>query len=62
MTIRKLLALVLCACLLPVCASAAGEEVTLKIGDQVFSASPDATELDLGEMKLPDTEDRKSVV
>lgn len=56
MTIRKLLALVLCACLLPVCASAAGEVVTLKIGDQVFSASTDATELDLGEMKLPDTD------
>ena len=58
MKLRKLFALVLCICLLPLCASAAGEgAVTLTVGGQTFSASPDATELDLGDMALPDTDE-----
>ena len=51
----KLLALLLCLCLFPACVSSAEGEVTLTIGDQTFSAPANATELDLGDLKLPDT-------
>ena len=39
------------------CIPAHGEGITLTVNDQIFSVSPDATEIDLGEMKLPDTDE-----
>ena len=57
MKIRKLLAILLCLCLLPATVSAKKSKVTLKIGKEKFSASTDATELDLGKMILPDTDE-----
>ncbi len=57
MTIKRLFALLLCACLLPLCAASAEGKVSLNVGGQTFSASPDATELDLGSLKLSDTDE-----
>ena len=58
MRLRKLFALMLCICLLPLCAAAAEDgTVTLTVGGRTFSASPDATELDLGDLALPDTDE-----
>ena len=57
MSMKALFSLLLCACLLLSCGAALGEEVTLSVRDQSFSASSDAVEIDLGEMKLPDTDE-----
>ena len=57
MRMKTLFALLLCICLFPFCAAPAEGEVTLTVGDQTFSASPDATELDLGDLKLPDSDE-----
>ena len=57
MRMKTLFALLLCICLFPFCAAPAEGEVTLIVGDQTFSASPDATELDLGDLKLPDSDE-----
>ena len=57
MRMKTLFALLLCVCLFPFCAAPAEGEVTLTVGDQTFSASPDATELDLGDLKLPDSDE-----
>ena len=57
MKFRNLFVLLLCVCLFPLCAAAAEGNVTLTVGDQTFSVSADAAEIDLGEMKLPDTDE-----
>ena len=57
MKIRSLFALLLCLCMVPFCAPAEENTVTLTVGDQSFSAPADATEIDLGEMVLPDTDE-----
>ena len=57
MRIKILFALLLCTLLLPFFSARAEGEVTLTVGDQTFSASPDAAELDLGDLKLPDKDE-----
>ena len=57
MKFRNLLILLLCICLLPLCHAAAEETVTLTVSGQTFTASADAAELDLGDMKLPDKDE-----
>ena len=57
MRFRNLPALLLCLCLLPFCAAAAEGDVTLTVGDQVISVSPDTAEVDLGALKLPDKDE-----
>ena len=57
MNLKSLVSLLLCFCLVLACGAALGEEISLSVGSQTFSASPDAVELDLGELKLPDTDE-----
>lgn len=57
MNLKSLVSLLLCFCLVLACGAALGEEITLTVGSQTFSASADATEIDLGELKLPDTDE-----
>ena len=57
MKLKLIPAFLLCLCAMLLCSSALGEDVTLSVGGQVFSASADAAEIDLGEMSLPDTDD-----
>ena len=46
-----------CLLFLLICCSAYADEVTLTFGKQAFSASSDATEIDLGEMSLPNKDE-----
>ena len=57
MSFRKLFALLCCICLLPLCAASAEGKVTLSVDGQKFSVSADATEVDLGDMVLPDKDE-----
>ena len=57
MKIKKLFAFLLCVCLLPVCAASAEDEITLSVAGWHVSAAPDATEVDLGVMALPDNDE-----
>ena len=45
MNLKSLVSLLLCFCLVLACGAALGEEITLSVGSQTFSASPDAVEL-----------------
>ena len=58
MKIKKLFIVLLCICLLPICAvSAEEDEITLSVAGWHVSAAPDATEVDLGVMALPDKDE-----
>ena len=57
MKLKMIPALLLCLCATLLFSVALGENVTLSVDDQVFTAPSDAVEIDLGEMSLPDTDE-----
>ena len=57
MKLKTVPAVLLCLCALLFCAAALGDDVTLTVGEQSFTAPSDAKEIDLGETSLPDTDE-----
>ena len=55
---RLITALTLLTGILLICSFALGEDVTLTVGGQTFTCAADATQIDLGDVTVPDTDER----
>ena len=54
---RLITALMILTGILLICTGALGEDVTLTVNGQTFTCAADATQIDLGDVTIPDTDE-----